>query len=109
MPKLLIAVKSCQSHWGAGYHDAILNTWGRSLPPDVDLRFFVGGSTVEMSDGHNGHVTILPVKDDYDSLPFKTKAIAEWSSKNDYDFEWSSRHDYDFTFLCDTDTFLNVC
>jgi len=71
----------------------IRETWGRSLPLAVDLRFFVGG-------GHQDFVlhdeASLDCKDDYDSLPYKTREICRWLLKTD------NEH----IFLCDTDTFI---
>lgn len=90
--RLLIAVKSCEPHRIAGYHDVILNTWGRDIPKDVDLRFFTG----DLDWRTLGKEIHLNVPDDYLSLPLKTKAILEYSLQNNYDY----------TFLCDTDTFL---
>jgi hypothetical protein len=94
--KTLIAVKSCKHHQMAGYHDAILDTWGNSLPPNVDLRFFTGQVLQEWTLNPRPCEIDVDVPDDYMSLPLKTKAICRWSIN----------HDYDFTFLCDTDTFL---
>ena len=91
--KLLIAVKSCRVHQESGYHDAILNTWGKDLPLGVDLRFFVGNS--DSPKPKTEKTICLGVPDDYMSLPLKTKAIVGWSLWNEYDH----------CFCCDTDTF----
>ena len=91
--KLLVAVKSCKHHLMAGYHDAILRTWGKDIPEGTDLRFFTGSCW--MFSAAPEEVT-LQVPDDYMSLPYKTKAICDWSVQ----------HGYDYAFLCDTDTFL---
>jgi len=90
--KLLIAIKSCQRDKDNGSHQAIRDTWAKYLPPAVDLRFFVGGEKVSLETDE----VQVPVEDDYFSLSLKTKAIADYSVKNQYDF----------TFLCDTDTYV---
>jgi len=87
---LIVAVKSCRRDQSLGYHQAIRDTWGRG----VDVRFFVGGSGIESNFAPDE--VALDCKDDYEALPFKTKAILEWSTKRGFDF----------TFLCDNDTFL---
>ena len=92
--KTLIAVKSCNQHWMAEYHDPIKATWAKDIPPGVDLRFFTGNSASWLL--YDPAIVHLNVPDDYMSLPLKTKAILEWSLKNGYDF----------SFLCDTDTFI---
>lgn len=89
-PEVLFAVKSCNRDQADGFHAAIRETWGKGCFPPVNLKFFTGLGSQDYRD-----VVRLDVKDDYDSLPFKTKAILEWSVS----------HNYDFTFLCDTDTF----
>lgn len=93
--KILLAIKSCRQHYLEGFHEPILKTYARDLPSNVDLKFFMGytgeGSVVPIS----GEI-VLSCADDYDSLPQKTKKIAEYSVLADYDF----------TFLADTDTFL---
>lgn len=92
--RLLIAIKSCQEHRLAGHHGSILNTWGKDVPSDVDLRFFIGdaGRFEPKSD----QTVCLGCPDEYAGLPRKTKAILGWSLWNGYDY----------TFLCDTDTFV---
>ena len=90
--KLLFAVKSCRSHRQEGYHDAIMETWGKDVP-NGDIRFFSGDEDRFLPKKANE--VCLGVPDDYMNLPLKTKAIIGWSLWNGYDF----------TFLCDTDTF----
>lgn len=93
---LLVAVKSCRQGRALGYHQAIRDTWGRGL----DVRFFMGVPIEERltsaGPSVNSDEEILDCKDDYESLPFKTRAILQWSIER--------KHDY--TFLCDNDTFL---
>ena len=91
--KLLVAIKSCMRDRARGAHDAIRNTWGSKVQ-GADVVFFVGASplNVFLEDDEDS----LPVVDNYDSLPFKTREI----------LRWSIFHGYDFTFLCDNDTFV---
>lgn len=89
--KTLFALKSCMADKLKGCHDTIRQTWGQDVS---DLRFFVGREG-SFSSLESDEVSLL-CPDDYDSLPFKTKAIAEWTLE----------HDYSFIFLCDVDTFL---
>lgn len=96
MPKLLIAVKSCWYDKGRGAHDLIRETWAQDVPPDCDLKFFMG------DDGHTFYQCeedeqYLPYcDDDYVSLPQKTREIARWGVY----------YDYDFIFLCDSGSLL---
>jgi hypothetical protein len=91
--KLLVAVKSCMRDRARGAHDVIRNTWGAKVQ-GADVVFFVGSSplNVFLEDDEDS----LPVSDDYDSLPFKTREILRQSVSRGYDF----------TFLCDNDTFI---
>src|SRR5271155_3207315 len=97
MSRLLIAVKSCKRDRMAGHHEIIRKTWGKDLPFSVDLCFFTGEDNSENMPLPPDEVH-LRVPDDYMSLPWKTKAIAQWSVNERY------AH----TFLCDTDTYV-VC
>jgi hypothetical protein len=80
-----------------GFHQVIRNTWGKDVPADVYLRFFVGREVVPLGDFYvmKEDEISLDVDDDYDMLPHKTKGIVQWA-----------RDKYDHIFLCDTDTFL---
>jgi hypothetical protein len=96
MSNLLICVKSCRRDRALGYHQAIRDTWGRGL----DVRFFMGLPAEERNTVNGPEVNadeiILDCKDDYESLPWKTKAILAWFLKTAYDFG----------FMCDNDTFI---
>jgi hypothetical protein len=93
--RTLIAVKSCWRDLTRGDHSHIRNTWGRDawhIP--FDVRFFTGVRSVPwftLEDEIH-----LDCPDDYDSLPYKTRAILGWSIDQGYDH----------TFLCDTDTYI---
>lgn len=110
MPKLIVCVKSCFRDRKAGFHDAIRETWGKDLKTlGVEVKFFLG---------HNGHPvnrhvqatdiateapnlqrdeTMVDAKDDYNSLPHKTRGIAKWAANRMFDH----------LFLCDSDTIIN--
>jgi hypothetical protein len=94
--RLLIGIKSCQKDRLNGYHQTIRETWGKNLPGDVDLLFFVGGLKppvkLEKDERH------VPVDDGYWELLAKTKAI----------MRYALQHDYDFSYMADTDSYLNV-
>jgi hypothetical protein len=94
MGKLLISIKSCRRDWMRGDHDVIRSTWGKDVPEGVDLRFFMGTESYRLCT--DGDEEWLDVKDDYDSLPQKVKAI----------FKWALEKQYDYIFLADTDTFV---
>jgi hypothetical protein len=102
--KLLIAVKSCQQDADRGYHDAILETWGKRLwevSNDADILFFTGSNHPGFTNfciAYDLPETILmDVSDDYNSLPFKTREILRYVLVH---------RDHDYVFLCDTDTYI---
>ena len=39
--RCLIAIKSCKRDWMRGDHSVIRSTWGKDVPVNVDLRFFI--------------------------------------------------------------------
>jgi hypothetical protein len=91
---LLIAVCSCHKDRDVGCHDSIRRSWGRvALEAGIDVRFFLGGRYPANLEADE---TWVPVPDDYLSLPHKTKAIAQCSLIQGYDY----------LFKCDNDTFL---
>lgn len=90
--KILIAVKSYQDMWRRGAHEKIRESWGRFCPTDV--KFFLGGTPVHpLKDDE----IRLDVRDDYNSLCYKTNAILQWALDRQYDY----------MVLVDTDTFIN--
>jgi SAM-dependent methyltransferase len=93
LPKILIAVKSCEADIAAGHNQCIRDTWGKHIESqDVSLRFFPGRG--------NGCLQADEVRvdapDDYLGLPRKTCAIVRYAQGLGFDF----------IFLCDTDTFV---
>lgn len=93
--RLLIAVKSCQRDKKNGCHQAIRETWGKVLPPGVDLLFFVGGVEPPDLEADERYVSVA---DGYWDSTEKMLAIMRYAV-------WK---DYDFTCLCDTDTYLDL-
>ena len=94
--RLLIGIKSCMRDWMDGAHEAIRDTWGRFLPPNVDLRFFYGNGAGWMLAPSHDEI-FLDVADSYLDLAFKTKAMANWSLSQGYDF----------SYFADNDTFVH--
>jgi hypothetical protein len=93
--KILVGVKSCQKDMVGGCHDAIRETWGKSLPEGVDLRFFMGGLTPALPLPAD-EILLSGLDDTYWVLWPKVKKALEYSIEGGYDF----------SFLCDTDTYL---
>lgn len=93
--RLLIAVKSCCSDANRSCHKAIRDTWGKDTAAlGIDLRFFVGEGILQ-SEGTED-VVQLAIKDDYQSLPYKTREICRYAVACGYDY----------VFLCDIDTYV---
>ncbi len=91
--KILIAIISCKRDIDNGFNDAIRDTWIRHIPEGVDYKFIIGQNDgLVLKDDE----VMLPCPDDYNNLPYKTKALLEWALVNDYDF----------VYKCDTDTYL---
>ena len=88
--KFLIAVKSCEYDRRRDAHQLIRATWGRDVK-DADLRFFLGGGLATAEDE-----TLVLAPDDYPGLPWKTREIARWAV----------RENYDYALLCDTGSFV---
>ena len=80
VPKLLIAVESCQRDLMDGHHRRIRKEWAKGL--DADVRFFVGGEkpAYELQPDE----IWLDVPDAYLDLPKKTRAISAWMLEQDY-------------------------
>jgi Galactosyltransferase len=93
--RLLLAVKSCQRDQQSFCHQAIRDTWGKNLPDGVDLRFFMGGTSMPLMEADEVY---FPVDDGYWELTPKTKGICKYTVDCHYDY----------VYLCDTDTYLVV-
>jgi hypothetical protein len=89
--KALIAIAGCERDARNGYNQAIRDTWKKAVS-GADFLFFVGQGDIPLASDE----IRIAAPDDYKSLPYKTKAILNWSIE----------HGYDHTFKCDTDTFV---
>ncbi len=125
--KILIAVFSCSSDIEKGHNRVIRETWGKNLPPNVDLRFLIGtaqpGPISEEDPAwqadFKGYSARKPwllapppplidpllldeleldVPDGYFYLTHKARAA----------FRWAVERNYDYVFRCDTDTFIRI-
>jgi hypothetical protein len=94
--RLLIAIKTCMRDKLDGYHQVIRETWGKDLPPDVDLLFFVGGYNPPV--GLEADERWLPVHDGYWEMHEKAVEIIKYAV-------WK---DYDFSVTCDTDSYIDI-
>jgi hypothetical protein len=94
-PRVLVAVKNCVKYRHRA--EAQRATWA-TFHPDCDIRFFLGGDPLAPQIRKHPDEVILPVPDDYLSLPLKTKAICRWALQNGYDF----------LFTCDDDTYVQL-
>jgi hypothetical protein len=80
--KTLIAVLSC--HALRHYEHEIRSTWGTQVPPEVDLRFFLGGSRqFPVSDE-----VCLNTPDNWEGITQKTVDILRWALEQGYEFIW---------------------
>jgi hypothetical protein len=101
---LLIAIKSCRIDMDRGCHDVIRATWGQQFRGKALVRFFLGHTKADYFMAHpaakartlQSDEVEIDAADDYDALPFKTRAICHWAtSKN-----------VEGVFLCDNDTYV---
>jgi hypothetical protein len=130
--KVLIAVSSCARDVLNGSNEAIRATWGQSLPPNWDLRFFIGGrqhSKEEMdallspdfmgSPGTLGRMDAATAKtyplidsnileDDEILLPEAGDTYLTLPWKTSESLKWALERDYDGVFRCFVDTYLFV-
>jgi hypothetical protein len=77
--KVLIAILSC--HELRHYENSIRETWGKEVPADVDLRFFLGNPGTPAADE-----VFLTVGDTLHDLTHKTVAVCAWALAQGYDF-----------------------
>ena len=94
--KLMICVKSCLRDFDRGAHDTIRATWGNALRDlGIPTKFFVGQPTdPRRAYRFQSDELMVDAKDDYTSLPYKTRAICRWASGKLVDY----------IFLADVDT-----
>jgi hypothetical protein len=78
--KIFIAVCTCQKNRRARL-PAIRSSWAANLPPDVTLRFFMGGAELPPGDELLPDEVRLDCPDSYDELPQKTFAILQYAAE----------------------------
>jgi len=98
---LAVCVKSCHRDLDGGFHEPIRGTWGKDLAAlGVPVYFFMGTDPTQQDTRRcrryvNGEV-VVDCKDDYESLPVKTRRICQWAMGKTF------KH----IFLCDVDTYI---
>lgn len=95
MVRPLIAIKSCWRDAENGFNQAVRDTWARDVS-GADVIFFLGDSRATDTWQLANDQISLECPDDYNGLPYKTKAICQWA--------WD--RDYTHAFFCDTDTYV---
>ena len=100
---LAVCVKSCHKHLDEGYHEAIRGTWARDLKAfGVETYFFVGTDPSQQDTRrcrrYVSNEVVVDCKDDYESLPVKTRRICQWAMGKTFER----------IFLCDTDTYISA-
>jgi len=104
---LMIAIKSCKADLDRGLHDCIRATWGQDFRnTNVLVRFFIGHQGADYFMSHpkadsrtlRSDEVVADSADDYNSLPFKTRAICHWALGKKIDH----------VFLADTDTYVKA-
>jgi hypothetical protein len=89
--KILFAIPSCHSL--KHYEEVIRSTWGKDIPPEVDLRFFLGTKPPEIGGFDE---VMLDVPDTWEGITKKCVAM----------FRWALEKNYDYCFKCDLDTLV---
>lgn len=90
--KLLVGIVSCWRDEENGNNDVVRQTWLPFAQRIFDARFFIG-----QGDTHPRDDTVrFACPDDYNSLPYKVKAMAGFALINGYDFMYK----------CDRDTYV---
>jgi hypothetical protein len=79
--KTLIGVLSC--HALRHYEQTIRETWGKDVPAEVDLRFFLGTKPPEKGGFDE---VLLDVPDDFSGITEKTLAMFRWAEA--YAYVW---------------------
>ena len=91
--KILLAVVTC--HAREDWATAVRETWATILPPNVDVRFFLGRGALR--EPLNDEV-FLDCDDSYEGLPDKVQSIIRWALERDYEF----------MLKCDDDVVLKI-
>jgi hypothetical protein len=91
MSNPVILVSSCKKDADSGNNQAIRQSWGKNSA--IPYFFILGEGNAASADE-----IVFPVKDDYLSLPHKTKEGHRWARENGYDW----------IFQCFTDTYVDT-
>ena len=89
--RILVAVPSCHAlrHW----EQAVRETWGKDVPAEVDLRFFLGdraGIHDSALHPYAADEVHLSVPDDWAGITKKTVAIFRWALSQGYTYVWKA-------------------
>ncbi len=127
--KILIAVTSCATDVMKGNNQAIRDTWGKNLPTNVDLRFFVGviGTPGPLSTEHpdwqkdyqkyilkqKPWMAAAPPPLDRPLLPDEIAlnvpdGYPYLTYKLRAELRWMVEYEYDFVFKTDVDTCVHI-
>lgn len=79
--KILCAIIS---HAKSTRRETIRNTWLPLVPPEVDVKFFVGAQEGELEDD----VINLHCCDHHEGIPDKIREICRWAREREYEFMW---------------------
>jgi hypothetical protein len=90
--KIRILIGICSCHRFTERRKAVRETWLGQLPDGIAAVFFVGEGDLMEPDA-----IVLPVRDDYSSLPKKTQAFCRYALEH---------YEFDYLFKCDDDTYV---
>ena len=130
--RVLLGVTSCVRDAQNGNNQAIRDTWGKDLPADVDLRFFIGDGTATGEDEAHIRRGVQGCVDHNRGIDYNAKCNSDQSNSAGYVpqtdevmlpcpdtyfhlvwkvremHRWACSQNYDYIFKADTDTFVNV-
>ncbi len=92
-PRILVGICTCAAH--AERKKAVRDTWLRHIPDGIRCIFFTGRTATEAPAGPD--TVILPVDDNYKTLPQKTFSFLCHALENE---------EFDWLFKCDDDTYV---
>ena len=85
MPRILVALSSCQLYEDRGWHDAARQTWlSEAKKLGIDYKFFFGRGAKEKED-----VVVVDCHDGYFDLTSKQKEKIKWALFQNYDYVFS--------------------
>lgn len=84
MPRILVAISSCQSYEDSGLNQPLRDTWLQELPDDWDYKFFHGANSQTREDVIN-----LDCPEGMGGLTEKAKMKLRWAVDHGYDYVFS--------------------